>query len=105
MTHSPTIPPKKKRRFSDDLIFQTILDNCLAAGPTGAVRPEDIARQLYPEQWQTLLKRVRLFAQQLARRGDILILRKGEIIDPAEEIKGLIRFRISPTYTPPAVVA
>lgn len=105
MTQPPTTPPQKKKRFSDELIFQTILENCLAAGPAGAVRPEDIARQLYPEQWQTLLKRVRLFAQQLARRGDILILRKGEVTDPAKDLKGLIKLRISPTYTPPESAA
>ena len=101
MTNPLATLPKKKKRFSDDLIYQTILETCQAAGPEGAVRPEDVARQLYPGQWQTLLKRIRLYAHQLAQRGDILILRKGELTDPADEVKGLIKLRISPTYTPP----
>jgi hypothetical protein len=91
---------KKKRRISDELIHETIVAHCLAAGPEGKVKPEDIAREIYPEEWQSLLKRVRLFAKQQALAGQILILRKGQPANP-EDFKGLITLRIAPTYTPP----
>lgn len=86
---------ERKRKFSDELVYQTIVEMCAAAGPDGSVRPEEVARALYPEKWQTLLKRVRLFAGKLAERGDIVILRKGQVLDPAEDdVKGIIRLRI-----------
>ena len=94
------VKPKKKRRISDELIHEIIIQHCLAAGPEGKVKPEDIAREIYPEEWQSLLKRIRLFAKQQALAGQIYILRKGQPADP-EDFKGLITLRIAPTYTPP----
>lgn len=87
----------KKRRFSDEVVRETILQMCAAAGPEGSVRPEDIAMELYPEDWQSLLKRVRLFAKQLAQAGEIEILRKGEPVDP-EDFKGIIRLRVTEAF-------
>lgn len=88
---------KKKRRISDEAVRETILQMCAAAGPDDSVRPEDVAMELYPEDWQSLLKRVRLLAKQLAQAGEIEILRKGEPVDP-EEFKGLIRLRITEAF-------
>ncbi len=94
-----TEQPKKKKTISDDLIYETILARCYTAGPDGAVKPEAIAQELYPEEWQSLLKRIRLFAKKLAQRGDIVILRKGQPADP-EDFRGLYKLRISPDYEP-----
>lgn len=88
---------KKKRRISDEAVRETILQLCAAAGLDGAVRPEDAALILYPEDWQSLLKRVRLLAGQLAEAGEIEILRKGEPVDP-EEAKGVVRLRITAAF-------
>ena len=93
----------RKRKFSDELIYDTIRQMCAAAGPDGAIKPEDVARALYPEQWQTLLKRVRLFAKKLAEQGEIMIVRKGRVVDlDEEEVKGIIKLRTNPDYQPPA---
>lgn len=86
---------KKPRRVSDEEVYETIIAMCRAAGPEGSVRPEDVARVLLPEHWQTILKRVRLFSKKLAHNGRILILRKGQPADP-DEVKGLIRLQITP---------
>jgi hypothetical protein len=80
---------KKKKRISDELVRETILGMCENAGILSSVRPEAIAKELYPEEWQTMLKRVRLMAKQLAIAGKINILRKGKVADP-EEAKGII---------------
>lgn len=85
---------KKPRRVSDEEIREAILAHSRAAGPAGRVRPEDVAIALLPDHWQTLTKRVRLASRQLAREGKVLILRKGEPVDP-DEFKGVYRLRIT----------
>ncbi len=86
--------PKKPRKVSDEEVYETIVQMCREAGLAGSVRPEDVARMLLPDHWQTILKRVRLFSKKLAQNGRILILRKGKPADP-EEFKGLIRLQIT----------
>ena len=93
----PPPPPlsKKRRKFSDEAVREMILEKCESAGINASVRPEKIAQALYPEKWQTLLKRVRLTAKQLAVAEQILILRKGKPIPP-DEMKGIVRLQIVP---------
>ena len=87
----------KKWRISDETVYITILQMCAAAGLDGNVRPEDVAMEIQREDWQSILKRVRLFAKQLAQSGDIVILRKGKIADP-NDVKGMIRLQISEKF-------
>ncbi len=97
---NPPSEPRQKlnrqglRRIADDLVRETILQMCREQGLTGSVKPEAIAQAIYPEKWQRMLKRVRLMAKQMAQVGDLLILRKGQPVDP-EAAKGLIRLRIT----------
>ncbi len=91
------MPQPKKRKISDEAVVETIIQLCTAAGPDDKVRPEDVAMELYPEDWQSLSKRIRLIARQLAEAGHIDILRKGEIADPGD-FKGVYRLRISRAF-------
>lgn len=95
--------PKKPRRVSDDEVRETILQMCRDAGLDGSVRPEDVARVILPDFWQTLLKRIRLMARQLTVAGKLTILRKGEPADP-NDFKGLIRLQITELGMRPDVV-
>lgn len=88
---------KYKKTISDETVRETILQMCAATGTDSSVKAEDIAIEIYPEEWQSVLKRVRLFAKQLALAGEIEILRKGEPVDP-EDFKGLIRLRITDAF-------
>lgn len=88
---------KRKNRVSDEVVIETIIQLCAAAGLDDDVRPEDVALELSPEKWQSLLKRVRLLAKQLAQAGHIVILRKGQPADP-DDFKGLIRLRIDGSF-------
>jgi len=88
---------KRKRKISDEAIVETIIQLCAAVGPEDKVRPEDVAMELYPEDWQSLSKRIRLTARQLAEAGHIDILRKGEPVDP-DDFKGVYRLRISQVF-------
>lgn len=85
---------QKPRKVSDEEVYGTIIAMCRAAGPEGSVRPEDVAREILPLHWRTLLKRVRLFSKKLAENGRIFIMRKGRPVAP-DDAKGLIRLRIS----------
>lgn len=88
--------PPKPRKVSDDEVRDTILTMCRQAGLAGSIKPEDVARTVLPDFWQTLTKRVRLISKQLAVAGKIVILRKGEIADP-NDFKGLYRLQITET--------
>lgn len=89
--------PKSKSRISDEAIVETMIQLCTATGEDGSVRPQDVAVELYPEDWQSLTKRIRLTARQLAEAGHIVILRKGEPVDP-NDFKGVYRLRIDESY-------
>lgn len=86
----------KKRKISDEAVVETIIQLC-AADEDGIVRPEDVAMELYPQDWQSLTKRIRLISRQLAEAGHIIILRKGEPADP-NDFKGVYRLQISPAF-------
>ncbi|MDA0245504.1 MAG: DUF3253 domain-containing protein [Chloroflexi bacterium] len=91
---NPPPKPRRRPRVSDDLIANTILEMCRVAGLEGSVRPEDIARSLVDQQWQTLLHRIRQTAAKQALAGDLIILRKGEAADP-DDFKGLVKLQIT----------
>lgn len=88
---------KPRKRISDDMIVDILIQLCAAAGLDGQIKPEEVAMEIYPEDWQSLLKRVRLTARQLAEANLIEILRKGEVADP-NDFKGVYRLRISPHF-------
>ena len=88
---------KRKHRISDEAVVETIIQLCAAAGLDDSIRPEDVALEVSPEDWQSLLKRVRLAAKQLAQAGHVVILRKGQPADP-DDFKGLIRLRIDKSF-------
>lgn len=88
---------KKKGRISDEMVVEMILQLCAAEGEEGQIRPEDVAMELKPEDWQSLLKRIRLTSRQLAEMKHIHILRKGKPADP-DDFKGVYRLRIRPKF-------
>lgn len=88
---------RKKRRISDESIVEMIVQLCAAAYPDNQVRPEDVAIAIYPDDWQSLLKRIRLTARQLAEMEYIDILRKGKRVDP-NDFKGVYRLSINEAF-------
>jgi hypothetical protein len=82
--------------MSEPAIREAILAQTAAAGPAKSITPEEVARALATENWQSLLTRIRREATLLAREGAIDILRKGKPADPEAEIRGVIRLRIRP---------
>lgn len=82
--------------MSEPAIREAILAQAAARGAEKSICPSDVARALAPDQWRSLMTRVRREAIVLAREGRIDILRKGRPVDSAEEIRGVIRLRIRP---------
>ncbi|MDJ0754313.1 MAG: DUF3253 domain-containing protein [Ardenticatenaceae bacterium] len=82
-------------RVSDELLYDTILEMCAAAGPEKSVTPAAIARALDEFTWQSLLKRLRITAVKQAQAGLIYIMRKGKPADP-NDFKGVYKLRLVP---------
>ncbi len=74
-------------------IEATILALTTQRGPSKSICPSEVARALRPD-WQSLLTEVRRVACRLAAAGQIDILRKGQIVEPAG-VKGVIRLRLA----------
>ncbi|MBP0443954.1 DUF3253 domain-containing protein [Roseomonas sp. SSH11] len=73
-----------------------ILRQAEACPPGRSLSPSDIAKALYPENWQSILTPVRQAAVALQREGRLEVLRKGKPVPPAE-VRGVIRLRLPAT--------
>lgn len=81
-----------------DAIAAEILRQAAERGADKSLCPSEVARALDPaeERWRRLMGPVRAAAIRLARQGRIEVLRKGKPVDPAEEVRGVIRLRLGP---------
>lgn len=70
-----------------------ILRLTTARGPDKSICPSEVAREL-DKNWHPLIKQVRASAVELARSGEIDILRKGRPVVDFDELRGVIRLRI-----------
>lgn len=64
-----------------------------ALAPGKSLCPSDIARALggtHPDQWSRLMPAVRRTAIDMAKSGNLVILRKGKIADP-DDFRGVYR--------------
>lgn len=86
-----------------DPVAAKILELVTAAGLGEAIRPVDVAHAIAEERrkpsdppnlWHRYLQAVNEQARALARRGEIEILRKGRVADPAKPIKGVIKLTL-----------
>lgn len=87
-----------------DPLAETILALLAEKGPEGTITPTDAARAYAAtrpeakksrELWRRYLPAARQQALFLARRGDIIIYRRGAAQDPHAPIKGLIRLGLA----------
>lgn len=79
--------------MSNDPIETAILDLVHARGPDKSICPSEAAKTVYPGDWQTRMKQVRNAAVGLARKGEVIILRKGKPADP-DTFKGVYRLTL-----------
>ncbi len=74
-------------------IKKVILELATARGTDKTICPSEVARNMFGENWRTNMQNVRDAAFDLEAKDEILIMQKGQKVDP-KEVKGPIRIRI-----------
>ncbi|MBM3608985.1 MAG: DUF3253 domain-containing protein [Alphaproteobacteria bacterium] len=83
---------KRQRRTLEDVIR----DMCVTAGPQKTICPTDAAKAFASERgeddlaWRSWLQKIRGAAVGMARKGEIVIYRKGKPADP-DDFRGVYR--------------
>lgn len=91
----PSTDQKPARRTLE----QVIVDLCIAEGAGKSICPTDAARTFAAERgeddlgWRKWLQQVRSTAVGMARKGELVILRKGKPADP-ETFRGVYRLAL-----------
>lgn len=62
-------------------------------GPDKTICPSDAARAVGGHRWRDLMEDARAEARELARRGDVQISQRGEVLDPDAPWRGPVRIR------------
>ena len=76
--------------MSEDRIEAAILSLLEKRGSGKTICPSEAAREAFGEDWRGRMRHVRAAAVHLARKGEIVITRKGEPVDP-DAFKGVYR--------------
>lgn len=87
-----------------DALRAVIFDLLNRREPGKSISPSDAARVLAgsdEKQWSRLMKPLRAVSVELARAGEIQILRKGKPVDP-DNFRGVYRLALPSPRTPPA---
>ena len=77
-------------------IETTLLSLARERGPAKSFCPSEAARQIagdHPDHWGPLMQPIRRAAVSLAQTGRLLILRKGQPVDP-NDFKGVYRLSL-----------
>lgn len=92
MTNHPQPGPDVEAHLPDEAETEAVLLRLSAAcGPGKSLSPMDAAQALMPkDQWQRALPLVRRVAVRLALNGQLIIYRKGKMVDPTD-FRGVYR--------------
>lgn len=84
---------KHKPRPPDLQLEEAILDLLAKRTATATICPSEAARAVFPsEEWRDKMEQTRQAARRLVAKEEIVILQKGQIVDPSTA-KGPIRLR------------
>ena len=72
---------------------EAILRLARERGPDKTICPSAAARAVGGDHWRDLMDDARETARDLARRGEVEITQKGEVLDPDATWRGPIRIR------------
>ncbi len=79
---------------TDAQIEAALLTVVRQRGPQSSACPSEVARSLSPNQWRTLMPRLREVAARLAQAGLLDISQRGQSVSPQGPWKGPIRVRL-----------
>ncbi|MBK1783894.1 DUF3253 domain-containing protein [Prauserella cavernicola] len=75
-----------------DRLRAAILALARARGSESSICPSDAAKAV-ADDWRRLLPQARDVARELARRGDVVLTQRDQLLDPDGEWRGPIRIR------------
>lgn len=87
-----------EKAVSPELIEATILALAAERGPGKTISPTEVATALggaHGDGWGPLMQPVRRVAVRLMKAGRVVILRKGEPVDP-DDFRGVYRIALAP---------
>jgi hypothetical protein len=84
------MPNNNQRKESD--LEQAILNLLDQRGAGKTVCPSEVAREVLPSGWRSLMDPVRAAARRLVEANEIVITQRGRVVDP-DHAKGAIRLR------------
>ena len=70
-----------------------ILSLARERGQDKTICPSDAARAVGGQQWRDLMDDARAEARALAKRGEVEISQRGEVLDPDAQWRGPVRIR------------
>lgn len=79
--------------MKEEEIKKVILKLAEQRGIDKTICPSEVARNMFGENWRNNMQNVRDAAFDLEAKNEIIIMQKGQKVDP-KEIKGPIRIRI-----------
>ena len=85
------------KTYSPEVLRNAILDLLKSQQPGKSISPTEAARSLTgsdERQWSRLMKPLRAVAVEMARNGEIVILRKGKPADPSA-FRGVYRLALA----------
>ena len=80
--------------MNQQTIRECILAKVQQRGLEKTICPSEVARDLGAESWRKLMPVVREAGAMLAEEGKIVVLQRGQVVDPLMA-KGPIRYRLS----------
>ena len=88
------MPDTLKSGARESALEETLLQLVTERGAGKTICPSEVARAVASDDtWRSLLGPIRTVAVELARRGEVVITRKGKPVDP-ERFKGVYRIGV-----------
>ncbi|TAG80569.1 MAG: DUF3253 domain-containing protein [Burkholderiales bacterium] len=81
-------------------VKSSIIQLCESRAPDGTICPSEVARAVWPDDWRTHMEDVRAVGVELAKANVIEITQRGIVLDPSNEIRGAIRYRVAQRSAP-----
>jgi hypothetical protein len=86
-----------EKSISSDRLRRAIMETLLNRDPGKSICPSEAARNLAgpdEKQWRLLMKPIRQVAVEMAKAGEIRILRKGKDVADPEGFRGVYRLAL-----------
>lgn len=93
-----------EKSINSDRLRRAIMETLLNRDPGKSICPSEAARNLAgsdEKQWRLVMKPIRQVAVDMAKAGEIRILRKGKDVADPEDFRGVYRLALpGPSKTP-----